>query len=188
MKKLTNEDIEVIGENVVKHKRPKRSENMSVQTEPGDNTKYINNALRLADLPPIDTKNISQLQERIAEYFNICSEEDMKPSVAGLALAVGVSRKTIWEWSQGDDTEKSDRRNAIKKAYQILNLMMEDYMQNGKINPVSGIFLMKNNFGYADKQEVVVTPNQPLGEGQETEEIRQRYLESAVTDDENFEN
>jgi hypothetical protein len=33
-------------------------------------------------------------------------------------------------------------------------------MQNGKINPVSGIFLGKNNFGYQDKQEYVLTPNQ----------------------------
>jgi hypothetical protein len=35
-------------------------------------------------------------------------------------------------------------------------------MQNGKINPVSGIFLAKNLFGgqYTDKQEFVLTPNQ----------------------------
>ena len=59
---------------------------------------------------------------------------------------------------------------------------MEDYMQNGKINPVSGIFLMKNNFGYADKQEVVLTPNNPLGEQKSTDELEQRYLES-VTDE-----
>ena len=32
-------------------------------------------------------------------------------------------------------------------------------MANGKINPVSGIFLGKNHFGYQDKQEYVVTPN-----------------------------
>ena len=32
-------------------------------------------------------------------------------------------------------------------------------MQNGLINPVSGIFLGKNNYGYQDKTEYVVTPN-----------------------------
>ena len=41
----------------------------------------------------------------------------------------------------------------------MLEALWEDYMQNGKINPVSGIFLGKNNFGYLDKQEYVVTPN-----------------------------
>lgn len=32
-------------------------------------------------------------------------------------------------------------------------------MINGKINPASGIFLGKNNFGYQDTQEYIVTPN-----------------------------
>ena len=31
-------------------------------------------------------------------------------------------------------------------------------MSSGKINPVTGIFLAKNNFGYQDKQEYVLEP------------------------------
>lgn len=58
--------------------------------------------------------------------------------------------------------------------------MIEEYMQNGKINPVSGIFLMKNNFGYADKTEVVVTPNNPLGEAGDRAEIEARYRDSVA--------
>ena len=42
----------------------------------------------------------------------------------------------------------------------MMEELWENYMQNGKINPVSGIFLGKNNYGYADKQEYVLTPNQ----------------------------
>jgi hypothetical protein len=42
----------------------------------------------------------------------------------------------------------------------MMEEMWEHYMMNGKINPVSGIFLGKNNYGYADKQEYVLTPNQ----------------------------
>lgn len=182
---MTNEDAEKIGKDVVKRKRPDRTEALSVHTNPGDNTRYLNHSLTLAALPKIDVKNVEQLQNRVAEYFTICSEDDMKPSVSGLALAVGTDRRRLWEWA---NVEKSDRTDVIKKAYQMLDLQMTDYMQNGKINPVSGIFLMKNHFGYTDKQEVVVTPNQPLGEVQETNEIKQRYLESTVTDDENFEN
>ena len=37
--------------------------------------------------------------------------------------------------------------------------MWEDYMQNGKINPVSGIFLGKNHFGYKDQTELKVATN-----------------------------
>ena len=53
-------------------------------------------------------------------------------------------------------------------------------MQNGKINPVAGIFLMKNNMGYQDKQEVVVTPNQQLGEQIPVEKLEQKYLEDVI--------
>lgn len=174
---MKNEQLQEVGEQVAKKKRPKRSEQMQVHTEPGDNTKYLQHSLTLANLPSIDLKNTEQLKMRVVEYFQICATDDMKPSVAGLALAVGTDRRRLWEWA---NTEKSDRTDIIKKAYQMLDVQMTDYMQNGKINPVSGIFLMKNHFGYTDKQEVVVTPNNPLGDGTATEEIEQRYIESVV--------
>ena len=49
-------------------------------------------------------------------------------------------------------------------------------MQNGKVNPVSGIFLGKNNFGYKDQQEYVVTPNQ-MGEHESPAAIEAKYDE-----------
>lgn len=174
---MTDENLTEIAEQVTKQKRPKKSEQMSVQTKPGDNTKYLTNAMRIANLPKIDTKDTAQLQARIEKYFNICAEDDMKPSVAGLALAIGVDRKTIWQWTQ---SENSDRSNTIKRAYAVLDLMMNDYMQNGKINPVSGIFLMKNNFGYQDKQDVVITPNNPLGEKVDRKQLENKYIESVA--------
>lgn len=33
-------------------------------------------------------------------------------------------------------------------------------MNNGKINPVAGIFLMKNNMGYKDNTEHTISVNQ----------------------------
>jgi hypothetical protein len=35
-------------------------------------------------------------------------------------------------------------------------------MQNGQVNPVTGIFLGKNNFGYTDKTEVAVEPKKTV--------------------------
>jgi len=52
-------------------------------------------------------------------------------------------------------------------------------MEDGKINPVTGIFWQKNYDGLRDQQEVVLTPNQsPLGEQKDAESLRQKYLES----------
>ena len=54
--------------------------------------------------------------------------------------------------------------------------MWETYMNSGKINPVSGIFLGKNNFGYQDKQEMVLTPNAQQESDFSAEDIRKRYM------------
>ena len=175
---MNDKELEKIGKEVAKRekqKRPNSSKNRSVQTEPGDNTKYLSHNLQIAQLPSIDTADPKQVEQRIFEYFSICTVNDMKPSMAGMALAIGVDRATLWSWSVGN-TRSDTHYNTIKKAVQMLDSQMVDYMQNGKINPVSGIFLMKNNFGYKDQQEVVVKPEAPLGEQTSAEELRNKYI------------
>lgn len=166
------------------NKRPDRTDAVSVHADPGDNRKYLQHTMRMWDWPEVDMRKPEQVSERIRQYFGICIEDDMKPSVAGMACAFGVDRKTIWAWANGVDSAylAAESRNFIKKAYQNLNAQMENYMQNGKINPVAGIFLMKNNMGYQDKQEVVLTPNNQLGEAASPEELQQKYIESSASD------
>lgn len=180
---MNNKELTDIGKQVTKRKRPDLTEKQSVHTEPGDNRKYILHSLRLADLPKVDLKSVEEVTQRIRDYFTICAEDDMKPSVAGLALAMDIDRTYLWEIRAGRKGKNPEVANTLKKAMKLLDLQMVDYMQNGKINPVSGIFLMKNNFGYADKQEVVLTPNNPLGDTKDTKELEERYIESVVEDD-----
>jgi hypothetical protein len=59
--------------------------------------------------------------------------------------------------------------------------LWENYMQNGKINPVSGIFLGKNNFGYQDKTEHVITPTINSDTDYSVDDIKQRYLTDSPT-------
>ena len=49
-------------------------------------------------------------------------------------------------------------------------------MNSGKVNPVAGIFLGKNNYGYQDKTEYVLTPNQQSDSDYSADEIRERYI------------
>ncbi len=179
MDELTKKDI---AEQVVKKKRtrPDRVEHV----EPGDNRKYIGHSLRLAGLPEVSMQSNEEVSKRIQEYFEICQDDDMKPSVAGLAVALGIDRTYLWEIRAGRKGKNPDVANTLKKAMHLLDLQMVDYMQNGQINPVSGIFLMKNNFGYADKQEVVVTPNQPLGDTKDEKQLEQRYSDSVIIEGE----
>lgn len=174
-----------MSENVPKKRtRPDRKEALSVHTEPGDNRKYLQHSMKIFGWPDVDMKDTEQVAERLTQYFALCESDDMKPSVAGMALAFGVDRTTIWKWANGVDSAyiPTENRNLIKKAYQLLNAQMENYMQNGKINPVAGIFLMKNNMGYQDKQEMVLTPNNPLGDQVQPETLQQKYLEATAAD------
>ena len=167
---------EIVSTKKKRNSRPDRVEH----TEPGDNTKYINHSLRLADLPKVNLKSVDDVTQRIRNYFVICAEDDMKPSVAGLALALGIDRTYLWEIRTGKAGKDPEVVDTLKKAMQILDLQMVDYMQNGKINPVAGIFLMKNNFGYADKQDITVTPASPLGDTKSIEALEQQYIDSVA--------
>lgn len=147
----------------------------SVDVQPGDNARYVRHSLAIMNLPPINIANAEEVQERIVWYFDHCQADDMKPTVSGMALALGVDRKTVYNWARGESRGDS-HFHIVKKAMDMLESLWEDYMQNGKINPVSGIFLGKNHFGYQDKQEIVVEPKNPLGEAEDPEEIKRKYL------------
>jgi hypothetical protein len=185
---MKDNELTEIEKKVTKRKRPDLSEKQSVHTKPGDNRKYILQSLRLAELPKVNLTNVEEVTQRITDYFTICADDDMKPSVAGLALAMDIDKGYLWEIRTGRKGKNPEVADTLKKAMKILDLQMVDYMQNGQINPVSGIFLMKNNFGYADKQEVVVTPQSPLGEAKDTKELEDRYIDSVVVDADNPEN
>lgn len=153
--------------------------------EPGDNAKYLAVSIKLMDLPDIDLHDVEQVQARLTEYFQIHADNDLKPTVAGMGLALnGMDRRRLWEIRTGNDkaydlpTAVSD---TIKRAYKLMENLWENYMQNGKINPVSGIFLGKNNFGYQDKTEYVVTPNMQNDSDYDADDIRKRYLTDSAT-------
>ena len=158
--------------------------------EPGDNARFIQNALNILNLPEYDPYDADQVAERINTYFSMMIEADMKPSVTGYASALGYDRRTIWaivndqQGNQYVPNLPPRCLDLIKKGYRIMGQLWEDYMQNGKINPVSGIFLGKNHYGYKDQQEtVVVTPNL-LGDGADQKQLEQRYLDSVVVEEE----
>ena len=159
--KMTEEEKRIASEH--RKKNPTLPYLQALNTEPGDNTKYLSLAMAVQDMPPIDPRDAQQVRTRIREYFALCADYDMKPTVKGMLNSLRLARQTVWEWKHGNF--RADTHQAVVlEAYDMLEELWENYMQNGKINPVAGIFLGKNNFGYADKQEVVLTPNTGVSE------------------------
>ena len=79
---------------------------------------------------------------------------DCRPAVSGLALALGVDRQTLHDWKNKRTRANTGHSDVIKKAFNCLEFLWEEYMQSGRINPASGCFLGKNNFGYHDDTKI----------------------------------
>lgn len=144
--------------------------------KPGDNARYLRNALVALELPPIDVADAKQVESRIHQYFEWCISNDQKPKVTGMANWLGVHRDTINSWFRGECRSKT-HSDLIKKYYGILEELWESYMQDGTINTVSGIFLGKVLFGYRETSEIVLTPNNPLDTA-DPNTARQKYIEA----------
>ena len=115
----------------------------------------------------------------------------MRPGVVGLANALGVDRIGMYSIVSNRPFQHNgtmirlpdETRIAIKRAYTFIEQQWEDSMTSGRINPASGIFLGKNNYGYTDVQEHVLTPAPDERKVFDTDSIGQRYLADEIDSD-----
>lgn len=136
----------------------------------------------IMQLGKVDLTDIEAVKQRFQEYFDICEATATKPGVAGLSAALQIHRRQllhiISDPKQANGLyygASEEVRDLIRAYYMSLEAMWEDYMQQGQVNPVTGIFLGKNNFGYRDQTDMVVTPQSDT-QKLDADEIRQRYL------------
>lgn len=165
--------------------------NNGLMVQEGDNAKFLSVNIQLFNMPDIDMDDVEAVAHRLEEYFMLYAQNDMKPTVAGMAMALnGMSRQQLSAIVHDKPTGgagymaalRREVADTIKKAYKIMETLWENYMVSGKINPVSGIFLGKNNFGYQDKTEHIVTPNINQDNDYDADAIRERYLIDSKND------
>ena len=149
----------------------------------GDNRKAISDMLHVYSMPPIDIDSDEAVEQRIFEYFQYCIEKDIRPGVEGMAMALGVNRRTLWDWETGNRRGNSIvRADIIKKAKQFIALYLENLAQNNKIYPATWIFMMKNHYGYKDQQDITITPNNQLQPNMTREQIIEKVKADVVID------
>lgn len=118
-------------------------------------------------------------EKGIVEYFQAVEEENkqrklqrftgekLKPyTLSGICVYLGISRETWREYSN-----REDYAQAIKQARMIVENFVEEGLLNGSINPIGGIFNLKNNFGWVDKIELSTNQQQ---EKLDTNQIRKQ--------------
>ena len=95
--------------------------------EEGRNRKYILSAMSLWELPAIDLKDEEQIKERTDTYFAMMAEQDMKPTVVGYAMALGLDRDNCGLWStinpiRVGDTCMTYRRDVLTESKKATKL------------------------------------------------------------------
>ena len=144
-------------------------------------TRDIDRHLEMMELPVINTDDPDAVRQRFGEYFAICRKYGKRPTVGGFAESLAVSRQTLWYWLTGERKKSKEVVAVLEVAYAAINAELEDLLISNKINPVSGIFLLKQS-GYKDTQDVVFRNDSR--EEKTEEQLEEEYLSSIpVVDD-----
>lgn len=122
-------------------------------------------------------KSDEELAQRLDDYFTRCATSGQIPTVEEMCMCTGYTWSTCNDWILGRNKGFSPNTSLImKKAKEILKTFDAKLVISGKLNFLSYCFRAKNYYGMTDKQEVVLTPNQPLGEQLSPEDLQQKYL------------
>ena len=106
-------------------------------------------------------KTVKELEEKVESFFTsedayIINEKDgaeeriFAPTISGLALHLGVDRRTIVNYSN-----KEEFFPTIKKARARIEAHLEKKLFGNNVTGL--IFNLKNNFDWKDKSEVAQT-------------------------------
>lgn len=131
------------------------------------------NDIRELERPKTD----GEVEQRISAFFQWCIDNDVRPGVELMALSLGTTRQTLWNWQK----EGGRKGEIITQAKQMIAALTENWGQTGKINPAAFCFIMKNNFGYSDNVTVETIPKQePHRTIEQIEQERgQRFIDTA---------
>lgn len=146
----------------------------------GYNGELVSNIATLIQPPELTDPDCIERWEKFTAYLRMCAEKDMKVGNLAAYMAIGIDKTIAWKWE--NEQLSKDRRNLIKSIRQVCAVYREQLMQDGKVNPVVGIFWQKNYDGMRDQTETVITANAPLGEevtSRDAERLAETYLSNA---------
>lgn len=132
-------------------------------------------------------EDVTDVENRINEFFDVVGKYKNKPTVAGLALALGIDRQKLGRIMSGRDEGKTypvEVRQLLHSIYVMYESMWEQSMNDGDIPTNSGIFIGKNQFGYKDvvEHEIVADVKPQI----DTAAIMARYSDTTADNEVKF--
>lgn len=126
---------------------------------------------------PRKYETVEQLQEGIERYIDYINAQNaagvaLIPDVEGLALFLGVSRSTLYDWQNSRPGEFSD---TLKRALNAIAAAQKQLGYKGKIPPLILAMNFNNNHGYTQApQKIEITTGHKLDALPEKADIMRR--------------
>ncbi len=174
--KVSDEKIQEIAET-----KKKQRNNISIEktctASRNEVAQIVKNTMNWFGRPIVQSDE--ECAERLQDFFATMCETGEIPTVEKMALALGTTRKTLWEWQNG--SKGSERARMIQQGKEVLASMDAELVQRNKIPAIPYIFRAKNYYGMKDTQEIEVStaPNL-LGDDGNREELAAKYSESVA--------
>lgn len=145
--------------------------------EPDQLSLMVSNMAELERMEPVNEPE--EIRERLDFFFDWCSRKQLRPTVSLMCLCLGHPRQTLWTWQQ----RGGERGALIDRAKQLLEALTETWLLTGKTNPVSGIFILKSQFGFKDTVTIESATPAQLYAHMTPEQIAERISQDIPIDD-----
>lgn len=151
---------------------------------PGANTEAIKKIRVIAAMPPLPSDwkyKYDVVMNRIQDYFSLCEQYDILPTISNLAPAFGCDRRTIQRIISGESSADLGVQQLFIQAKAVLEAIMLDQSFSGDSNTIACVFGLKALHGYEEtpKEEITVIDNR---KHISIEDIQKRYAEYIVPD------
>lgn len=149
-----------------------------VHTKPGDNSRFARTLLTLYSWGEVDKSDVDALETRFWDFVDYCEKNDVRITNQLAYYAIGISKDDAYNWEHGVSRTKA-HCDFIKKIKRFCSAYREMLGADGKLNPVTLVWWQKNYDGMKDQTEVIITPNNPLGDDDRTaKELAEKYAET----------
>lgn len=98
-------------------------------------------------------QNEEECFNEISEYFKLCYDNNIVPSVVNMAVFLGIHRDTIYSLI----AKKGECSDILQQAVNLCHAIIELGSIEGYVSPVLYIFLSKNYHGMQDSSTVNLT-------------------------------
>lgn len=128
--------------------------------------------------------SVEEMQLLIENYFQDCGELEIRPTIRGLASALGTVYETLRGWENGGrDAQLGSKCSLIiKKAKQFIAEYDEMLAIENIDNPILFMFRAKNYYGMKDLQDIQIASGSALGDKMSPEDIMKNIPQDIPVD------